>query len=500
MPSCANVGNLLLARAAARRQEIAVRLSLGGSRGRLVRQLLVESLALALMASAIGWAIAMVLPDVVIARLSHSAAVRIAPDFSVLAYNVLMAVIACAVFGLAPALHATRGNIAEALKQESRLAGVRLSLRGALLAAQVAFSVVLLAAAGMLVRGVQKAGTLDLGFNINGVSVISVDLPANAYAGPRTGAFTRQLMTQLEAAPGGPRLAFCDLAPLSNSNNMRPFRLPGEDQQSTRGVIFHTVTPAYFEVLGIPIVAGRNFTAGDAGRPVALVNETLARRYWPDENPVGKTVISDTPFQIVGIVGDALTQDLQPGIFILYLPMAGGAVPQMLVRGNGPAAAQRVAAVAKGLEPRVQVESKPLVENFRRAMEPGVAGAMLAGGLGILALLLAAIGMSGVFAYAVRQRTREIGIRMALGAKPADAVGLVLASSLRALAVGLAAGLAGAIAVSRLLGHTFFGVNPSDPVAYGGVLLVLLLTGVAASAAPARRAARVDPVKALRWE
>jgi len=493
--ACANVGNLLLARAAARRQEIAVRLSLGGSRLRIVRQLLVESLALALAASAVGLAAAGVLPGILARRLEPAAAAHMRPDVSVLLYTIVLAVAACIAFGLAPALHATRGNLADALRQEARLPGLRLSLRGFLLSVQVAVSVVLLSSAGLLVRAVQRAETMDPGFVINGISVVSLDLPASEYAGPRTAAFAQQLQAQLEGAGVG----LCDWQPLSNSRRQTNFRLPGEDEQNGRSIDFHEVNAAYFDVLGIPVLAGRNFASGDAARQAVMVNEAMARRYFPGENPVGKSMVWTVPREIVGLVKDASTQGLGPAEPILYIPFRAASVPKILLRG-GPPAAERVSAAARQLEPRVEVRVAPLAEAFDQARQPAEIGAVLAGGIGILALLLASIGMSGVFAYVVRQRTREIGIRMALGAQPRDAVRLVLASNSRGLVAGLLLGLAGAAGASKILAHQFYTVSALDPLAYGGVIVLLVAAAIAATAAPARRAARVDPLTALRWE
>ena len=493
--ACANVGNLLLARAAARRQEIAVRLSLGGGRMRLVRQLLMESLVLALAASAIGLALAAVLPAALVRRVEPSSAGSVRPDVSVLLYTLALAVVACIAFGLAPALHATRGNLADALRQETRIPVLRLSLRGVLLSVQVAVSVVLLAAAGLLVRAVQRTERMDPGFATDGISVVALDLPASEYAGPRTASFAKQLQAHLD----GPGVGLCDLPPLSNSHRITSFRLPGEDEQRGRMIDFHEVSAGYFDVLGIRMLAGRNFVNGDAARQAVIVNEAMARRYFAGENPVGKSILSPAPREIVGVVKNASTQGLGPPEPVLYFPFRGQAVPQILVRGGVPAT-ESVKAAAMQLEPRVEVRVAPLVENFDRAKEPAEIGAAVAGGIGILALLLASVGMSGVFAYVVRQRTREIGIRMALGARPGDAVRLVLGSNLRGLLIGLLIGIVGAVGASKILAHEFYSVTALDPVAYGGVVLLLAGAALAASAAPARKAARVDPLTALRWE
>lgn len=497
--ACANVGNLLLARAAARRHEMGVRLSLGGSRRRLIRQLLVESLTLASAAAAIGLGIARVLPSFIVGRIAGATIFQLTPDLTVLGYTMLLAVLVCLAFGLAPALHATRGNIAGALKQDATLPGVRLSLRSLLLFVQVAISVLLLAGAGMLVRGVQTARSADPGFTITDVTAIALEMPASAYGGDRTKVFARQLMAGLEAVPDLPPWGLSMDAPLGNGKNFTAFHLEGEKRDQK--VLVHEVSGGYFDVLKITILAGRNFTPDDAERQSIVINETMAKRSWPDGNMIGKTVVVNTrPRQIVGVVRDAYTSQLGSIEPTVYFPMDGFWMPQVLVRGGGKVAVQKVEALVKRLEPRAQVRSTAVAENLRAQTQSSLVGAALAGGLGLLALGLAAVGMSGVFAYAVRQRSREIGIRMALGAQQRSVVRLVVESSLRTVAAGLLAGLAMAAGLARLLAHQFYGVKPFDITAYAGVVLLLGLTALAASAGPAHRAARLDPMSALRQD
>jgi predicted permease len=497
--ACANVGNLLLSRAAARRHEMGVRLSLGGSRPRLIRQLLVESLTLAMAGAAIGLAIARVLPAFIVSRIAGATMFRITPDLTVLAYTILLAALACLAFGLAPALHATRGNISGALKQDAVLPGVRLSLRSLLLFVQVAISVLLLTGAGMLVRGVQAARSADPGFTIDDVTAIAIEMPASAYGGDRTKVFARQLAAGLAAVPDLPLWGLSMDAPLSNGRTSTAYHTENEKQD--RPVLIHEVSSGYFDVLQIPIVAGRNFTADDSSRRSILINETMAKHDWPGVNAVGQTaVVNRIPRQIVGVVRDVYTTQLGSIEPTVYWPMDGFWLPQVLVRGGGKRAVQEVQAVVKGLEPRAQLRSTPLSENLRAQTQSSLIGATLAGALGMLALAMAAVGMSGVFAYAVRQRTREIGIRIALGAQQSSVVRLVLGSSLRAVAAGLLAGLSMAAGVARMLAHQFYGVQPFDVLAYAGVVLLLGLTALAATAGPARRAARLDAMNALRQD
>jgi len=498
--ACANVGNLLLARAAARRREIAIRLSVGGSRARVVRQLLVESFAVALAAAAIGVGLASWLPQYLAARLAPELALHLVPDLSVLAYSLALAVFACLVFGLAPALHATRGKISSALRDDWRLPGIRLPLRSVLLSAQVAISVMLLAGAGLLVRGFERAAAQDPGFAIQSVQAVTIDLPASAYGDVQRRQFASRLAAELHGAPGMAAWGLSMDAPLGNSTTSTSFYKSGEPAARRRMVILHEVTAGYFDALRIPLVTGRNFIAQDEGRPVALLNQTAAAQLWRGESAVGKTIVSDKAREIVGVVQDANTTHLGSVEPTMYWPMEGRWAPLVLVRGGGPGAVEHIGAVVKAIEPRAEIHAQDLAENFRSALEPSLAGASLAGGLGLLALGLAAIGLSGVFAYMVRQRTREIGVRMALGAQPRDAVRLVFTFSLRAVTVGLAIGLGGAAALSGVLASQLPGVRPLDLPAYGAVVVVLAAAAALAGLAPARRAARVDPATALRWE
>jgi macrolide transport system ATP-binding/permease protein len=501
--ACANVGNLLLARAAARRQEIAVRLSLGGSRLRVVRQLLVESMVLALLAAGAGLWMAFVVPQAIVHRLAGEAWYGLAPDLNVLLYAIAVAILSCLAFGLTPALHGTRDGIASALKAEVRPARARLPLRSILLSVQVAISVVLLASAGVLARGLQRAQTMDPGFDVQNVTVLSIDLPATQYAGPRATALTADLLGQLTRSRDLPPTGLALYPPLGNATYSTSFQLVDRAGAPTFSIWFNEVSGAYFDALHIPLLAGRNFDFEDTGRNVMMVNESAARRWWPGESPVGKTVFSNGKMrEIVGVVADVYHHDLSTSLEpMLYFPIKGAlGVPFVLIHGRAAPDIERVSAIVTALEPRAQVHAEPLAANFQRQIEPSIYGAELAGFLGLLALAIASVGMAGVFAYVVGQRTREIGIRMALGAPAPAIVRLVLASSLGALLSGLVVGIAGAAGASTLLAHVLPGMKPLDPFAYGGVVLLLSAAVALASAVPARRAACVDPVRALRWE
>ena len=500
--ACANTGNLLLARAAARRREIAVRLSLGGSRFRLVRQLLVESLLLAFAAAAVALPIALLSASAILRRLAPETTFRVAPDSGVLAYTIGIAALSCLAFGLAPALHGTAGSIASALKTDVPLDRARLPLRSILLSVQVAISVVLLAGASMLIRGLQRAQSLDPGFDVRNVTVLSIDLPASQYAGPRTQTLTAALQAELESARDLPPTGLAQAAPLGNATYMTGFQVLEPVRSPLLHIWVSSVSPSYFDALRIRFLEGGNFTSEDAPESI-VINQSAARRWWPGESPIGKSVLANTTVRkIVGVVADTYTHDIHTSAeAMLYLPLTGAlGAPVVLVHDRRPASVERIVAIVKRIEPRAQVRAEPLSANFDRQMQPSIIGAALAGFLGMLALGIASVGMSGVFAYVVGRRTREIGVRMALGAERAQIVRLVLASSLRPLACGLGVGLALAAAISVLLAGLLPGIKPADVLAYANVVLLLGVGVVLASLAPARRATRIDPVRALRSE
>jgi predicted permease len=498
--ACANTGNLLLARAAARRREIAVRLSLGGSRSRIVRQLLVESLILALASAAIALPIAILAGSVILRRIAPGTTLHVAADSFVLAYTIGIAALSCLAFGLAPALHGTAGSVAAALKTDVPLDRARLPLRSILLSVQVAVSVVLLAGASMLVRGLQRSQNLDPGFDVRNVTVLSIDLPASQYAGVRTETLTAELQAQLESARDLPPAGLAQSAPLGNSTYSTSFQMLGPAHSPVLHIWFSGVSPGYFDALRIPFLKGRNFTADDAAES-AVINQAAARRWWPGENPIGKSaLVNNHVRKIVGVVADTSTYGINTSAeAMVYLPFNGDlGAPVVLLRDRRPASIERIAVLVTQIEPRAQVHAEPLSNNFDRQMQPSIIGATLAGFLGLLALAIASVGMSGVFAYVVGRRTREIGVRMALGAERAQIVRLVLASSLRPLVCGLAAGVALAAAVSFPLASLMPGVKPADMLAYANVVLLLGAAIALAIIAPARRATRIDPASALR--
>jgi predicted permease len=497
---CANVSNLLLARAAARQVEIATRLSLGASRARVIRQLLTESLVLAAAACAISIAIANVLPPYVLGHMIHDPLnIRLQPDSLVLCFSIALSMLACVSFGLVPAMQASSVNIAVAMKEQAF--GSRLTLRNVLLATQVAFSAMLLVSASLVVRGIQHAHTLDPGFPVERIAVVSFDLPANSYTRSRIQTLVSELNHALGERRNSKTYGLARTAPFANGHWFTSFRLPGEDEDHQKLIEDQEVTRGYFGVLGIPIVTGRNFEPSDTTRRAILINQAMARRYFPAGTAVGKTIIiGKEAREIVGVVKNAYTTGLDSIEPLMYEPVSGKEMPQLLIRDSIPAFIQRVEATARHLDPRIQIRAEPLTTQLSRYLAPARAGAALASALGFLALALASVGMFGVFAYIVRQRTREIGIRMALGAKPIQILALVFDASSRSVFIGLIIGLVLSAATSRLMHKFLFGLSGLDPVPYASVCLILCMAALAATWVPAHRAIHVNPVRALHYE
>jgi hypothetical protein len=388
-----------------------------------------------------------------------------------------------------------------ALKTDSATNG-RVSLRSVFLGTQVAIAVLFLACASLFLRGVQQARMLDLGFAMDSTDVVTFDFPADAYDAGRRSAFLRTFAAQL-GNMDGPPIGLADWEPFEGSSARAAVRLPGQDVAQAFEVSTIGVSGGYFEVLGIPIVDGRNFSATDTGDRLVLVNETLARRLWPNERGVGKTYMSryrdPVEHVVVGVVKDALTERVD-GVEPTFYRILDGAPGKLLVREDDLAAHARITAIVAGLDSRVRVQVRPLAASFDGEIAPSRRSAVIAGVLGSLTLALALVGMFGVFAYAVTQRTRELGVRIALGARAPDVIALVLSDSARPVILGIGLGLLGGIASARVLRHLLFGVSPFDPVALAGVAGIVALAGCVASCVPVLRAIRLDPVHALRHE
>ena len=516
--ACANVANLLLARAAGRRKEIAIRLSVGASRGRLIRQLLTESLLIALLGGALGsliaaWSFGGIL-RLVIAQLpgeSTVLSVNVGPDLRVLGFSLALTLLTGIVFGLAPALQASRPDPNTALKDSGARGGTQTGsggfLRHTLVGAQVAVCMVLLIAAGLMLRALYVAQTIDPGFRIQNVASVSFDLRSQGYDDRRAALFQRDLLQRLTGLPGVDTVAQAGEIPLSGNLRGSSLSLPG--QTGDHVADYNAVSPEYFSLLGIPIVRGRNFTQTEVrtGAPVAIMSESTARKLWPSQDPVGKAIRwgRERVVEVIGIARDAQVAHLaQPTEAYVYLP--AGPEEQiflkLLVHGSDGfgSIARGIRATIHTLDPDFVANVTHLEDNLEFARIPSRIVAILAGSLGALGMLLACIGVYGVVSYAVSRRVHEIGIRMTLGADAHEVKRLILRQAMWPVVIGALVGIAGCAAVSQILKSMLFGVSPHDPVAFVVVPLVLLSVALAASYIPARRATQVDPMVALRYE
>ncbi len=517
--ACSNVANLLIAKASSRRKEIAVRLSMGAPRRRLVRQLLTESVLLGLGGGVLGLAVAfwgrrfiwsfrpVFVPNTML---------DLSLDGRVLAFTLLVALATGILFGLVPALQASRPEVVEALKEETRGGAGgrrRVTLRGLLVVAQVALSFVALVAAGLFLRSLGDAHNIDPGFETERLAVVVINPGQNGYDQPRAEQLYRDVVERATALPEVRSASLATNLPLFGGFSRTVFlegHETGEDDQG-RLTQANTIDLGYFETAGIPVLAGRDFTEADRedALPVAIVNQEMANTYWPGAEPLGQRfrLYGDDFFrEIVGVARTAkvvtLGEDPQP---CLYLPLRQNYSDAMAVyvRSSGDAGAALTATeeLLRELDPGVP-RTFPLTvgEVIDQSLWASKLGAGLLAALGGLGLLLAAVGLYGVMANAVSQRTREIGIRMAIGAAQGDVLRLVVRQSMLLVGIGIGVGLAASLAVSRAVSNLLYGLSPTDPITFLGVPLLLAAVALVASYLPARRASRVDPVLALHTE
>jgi putative ABC transport system permease protein len=516
--ACANVANMLLARAAGRRREIAVRLAIGASRGRLVRQLLTESLLLAALGGAVGIAVAWGGARLLTAYqppLPIPLRFDYALDLRVLAFATFATLVTALAFGLAPALQASRPALVPALKNaEAQNDGRRrLAFRDVLVVGQLAVSLVLLVAGALLVRGLVKAHSIDPGFDPDRIATLSLNLKMMGYSAEQATPFQERLVEELQSLPGVEAVALASRLPLGSDINMEGILIPEihESEDDSVAIDATWVDPDYFRALGVEIVAGRGIEKSDArGAPlVAVVNQAMAQRYWPD-GAVGRRFYTegwDGPVvEVAGVVRDykvrSLGEEPRP-----YLHFAWAQQPTrsttVMVRAASDAAPliapmrARVQQLDAGV---VLTDEGTLTDLLQATLTPTRVGASLLGSFGVLALLLASVGLYGVVAYAVSQRTRELGVRMALGARRADVVRMVLLGGLRMAGWGIGIGVVAAAVAAQLLSSLLYGLSSFDSVAFGAAAAVLLGVAMLANAVPAWRASRVDPMVALRYE
>jgi predicted permease len=514
--ACANVANLVLARGTARAQEIAIRMSIGASRGRVVRQLVAESLLVAVAAGLVGslaavwsfqWLLAAAVPALIPPGLPFHFALNLSPDMRVVSFVVLLTMVTGLLFGLGPAIHVTNPDLDTALKQQTTDAGGGRRggrLRGVLVGVQVALCMTLTIAAGLLVRALYVTYTVDPGFQFRDVAFVSLE---SAFAGAdrdTPDVLRERLTTVIEALPGVAGFAFTDQEPLGDDSAGMAIRLPGEQKNHVRRAEMQAVTPAYFEVLELPIVRGRTFTIAEMAdapsmfRP-AIISEATARNLWPDGDPLGKTLLwEDTTLHVVGVAADAQVGTIGAiDPYYVYLPGSG---PVLLVKSriDLDVMASNISGAIRLLDPDLVVPVFPLEATLSWWRGISRTVATLGVGLGALALVLASVGIYGVVTYAVTTRYREIGIRIALGACTRDVLAMVLRQTMRPVVIGAVMGTAVAAALSRVLTVALFGVSPADPMALGGGALLVVTVALASALLAARPATRADLWATLR--
>jgi predicted permease len=516
--ACANVANLLLARASSRRKEIALRLALGGSRGRLVRQMLTESFVLASLGAALGLAIAFWTARSLAAFLppyAIRASFDTRPDAVVFAFTLGLTVITTLLFGLAPTLHASKLDLVTAMKDNTVTVGRgprKISLRHSLVITQVALSMVALISAGLFVRSLREAYKADPGFDPHGVLLASFDPFLSGYDESRGREFYRRLVERIRTVPGIQSATLARRLPLTDggiafANVAIDGYAPAKDEDMRLN--YETVGPQYFQTMRIPFVHGRDFDERDreGAHGVVIINETMARRYWPGGDALGRRLkLTKDWLEVVGIAKDvknrSLSETPQP---FLYLPLLQDYRSNMILVARTAIEpeqmSQSVRAEVAALDPGIPIfDVKTLEEHVGISLFLQRMAATLLSIFGLLALSLAAIGLYGVMAYSVSQRTRELGIRVSVGAERRDIFKLILRQGLAISVVGLLAGLVAALAVTRLTAKLLYGVSATDPVTFIVITLLLLCVTLLACYFPARRATKVDPMIALRFE
>ena len=518
--ACANVANMLLARASARGREISVRLALGASRWRLIRQLLTESVILSLIGGAVAllltyWASRLVagfqppLPIRVVIDLS--------PDVRVLGFTLCAALLTGVVFGLAPALRSSKPDLVATLKDDGTQGGGagRFSLRNLLVVAQVAVSLVLLVTAGLFARSLGNAQSIDLGFDGANIAFVSTTMGAAGYDREERRQFLRQTTERIGALPGVVAATYTGRLPMNTTRFSMEFLIEGYDPDSgdrSVSVNYNPVGPGYFEILRIPLLSGRGILETDDSRSplVALVNESFVKEYWPGENPIGKRIKfdddSESWIEVVGLTADfkmwSVGEEPSPMVHASLMQQAPFFETVMVRTSSDPGPmVARMREEITALDPDISFfDARTMDDNLAVVLFPVRMGAVLLAVFGFLALGLAAVGVYGVIAYTVSRRTHEIGIRMALGAGSGNVMGMVVSQGMKVVLVGVVFGLLGALAISTLLGSLLYDVSTVDPVAFLGTSAILVAVALIANYIPARRGSRVDPMVALRRE
>src|SRR6266498_4293972 len=523
--ACANVANLLLQRATTRRKEIAIRAALGAGRWRIFRQLLTESLLLALGGGVIGWLLAVWLTKLLISLAPRGLprAPEAGMDARVLGFAVLVSLATGVIFGLAPALQAAKTDLNEALKDGAKGGGGGRGnrFRNALIVVEVALTLTLLVCSGLLLNSFLRLQRVDPGFDSHNVLTFRIDLPSNRYSQQaQVAPFYQQLISRLEAAPGVKSVSAISHLPLSSHRGTTGFSIEGiatpPDNPVPYLTDFRAVTPGYFKTMGMQLIKGREFTPRDELRStqVAIINEALARRYFPNQDPLGKRVMPGVGIdergwlmrEIVGVVRDSkhvsLREEPPPNIYLPHGQFPRQGMTLVVRAANGPNMLIGVVQKeAHALDSELPVfEIRTLDQYLASSVAEPKFSALLLGLFAGLALILSCIGLYGVMSYVVAQRTRELGIRMALGAQTRDVLKLVIRQGIGLTLLGAAIGVAVAVALTRMMKSWLFGVSPTDPLTFAVAALLLTIVALLSCWIPARRAAKVDPITALRFE
>jgi len=512
--TCTNVANILLARAAGRRRETAIRMALGGGAFALIRQLLAESMLLAVSGAAAGLVLSVWISDLLIHTALENTQLDVRPDTAVLAFLLGVTALTTIVFGMAPGWATLRAAVAPALKDQGAGSGRRGILGATLVIAQVGLSVTLLAGAGLLVRSLHNLQSIGTGFRADHVILASVNPGANRYNVEQSRTLLTTLMQQAESIPGVQSASAAMVSPVSGALWLYSVDVPGYQAApgETAMAYYNAIGPSYFASMGIPLKAGREFTRLDRpGAPmVAVVNEEMARKFWPGRDPVGQhirsAVAEDRPIEIVGIVRDSIYRDLrEPKLAVLYTPLLQSnqrsATLVLRAAGDPARAFANLSAIARRVDPGVPLYGMRTLEaQIAGTLSPERMLALVSSLFAGFAIVLAMVGLYGVLAYAVAQRAREIGIRMALGAAPGQVIGAVLRDAFRMVAAGLLLGIPLSYAASKWIATSLYGLKPGDPLTYGSIVGLLAIAALAAAFLPSRRAASVDPMVVLRCE
>jgi predicted permease len=522
--ACANVAGVLLARATARRQEMGLRLAIGAGRSRLIRQLLTETVLLFGLGGTSGLLLARGMTSVLVSRLPtlpFPVSLSLTLDGRVIAFTVGLSLLTALLSGLVPALDVSKADVMSSLRNDAPLVG-GVRLRHAVVIGQVAFSIVLIIGAGLFIRALQRAASIDPGFDRHGVELMSIDLTQGGFTNMTGPPFVRELVDRVRQVPGVETATIASGLPGGFEVWREALTVPGGSSPGTPAFVtvdWNVVEPGYFATLRTPIAAGRDFTAADRNgtQPVAIVSEAAARQFWPGQDAVGKYLSQPTwgpqgpthPMRtllVVGVARDIQSTSLIDGLARawVYVPFQQQYVSNITIVARttrGQRIANELRTLLASMNPNLPiVTAQTLDDSVALGMAPQRVAASVAGSLGIVGVLLTGIGIYGVTAYAVTRRTREIGIRMALGARRADVIMMVLREGLTLTLIGSAIGMVVAAAVSRMLAGFLFGIPPIDPITFAGTTALFAAIGLAACSVPVRRATHINPTQALRCE